>query len=1107
MKSLNILTGVVIVSIFSNTAVANKFEDVTALAGFSGLNSSWGSSWADFDNDGDLDVITISHVQPHTASISQIWLNNGDETFSDVTTEAGYLYQNGDSHGVVSGDFDNDGDQDFYMVKGSKKIFPEHEHDLMMNNGDGTFSNVATTAGVLGIDHRGRGGYAVDFDIDGDLDLFFTSFSRGSGDFGNMLFRNDGDMMFSDVAAEAGIARDDDQNRTASWADYNNDGYPDLLVMYPCTLYTNQRDGTFLDTTEIAGITSHTDCSSSAWADYDNDGFLDLYITSGGDGNSLPTTAGFLYKNNGDGSFSDVTSVSGTENPYDARGVVWGDYDNDGWQDLYIVNDSNSNANRLFKNQKNGTFLDMASSAGAEGYVKDGAGVDATLIDYNNDGALDIFVVNGRASHVGEYLLLKNQGNSNNWLKIKLVGNQSNRDGNMARVEVTTAQGWQMREHNGPSHYMAQDNIPLHFGLGDSPVAVRVKVKWPSGIVQVLENVSAGQSIEIVEQKPLPPAHPPSFVDVSSAAGFYGMNASWAGSWSDFDRDGDLDIYTVGHVPGKTGSVSQLWQNNGDGTFSDRTADKSLRTDFRDAHAILWADLDNDGYTELAIGKGSIRGDFGDELWKNDNGEAFENIAKSAKADFSPIGRGISAVDYDIDGDLDLLSLGFLTQVGVSNRFFRNDGNMLFSDVTSEVGALADGKQNRVAAWADYNADGLPDIIVAPSCTLLRNKRDGSFVNVTGRAGILRTPECASVAWGDYDNDGDLDLYVTSGNSNGPTLTKGFLYQNNGSGGFTDVTELSSASNPYNARGVAWGDYDNDGFLDLYIVNGENEIAPNRLLRNSGDGTFLDVTASAGVAAQVAGGGTDGSFADYNNDGFLDLFVTNGMGDRVGPYVLLENRGNENHWLKVQLEGNKSNRDGIMTKLTVETSSGASLFREHNGQSHYMAQDSTPVHFGLGREKSIARLELTWPNGKQQVLENILVDQTITISEGRSIVSGVPKLQDAPGCYIWHGRDDWQLRCIGDETLRYDFSGTITSNGIFTSVNGVNFEFNDELTWDDNNINFDLHSRLRHDTILFSTTGDTVSIDLFKNGSRQPDSLKIGRHNIMPSSLPVTVTK
>jgi hypothetical protein len=489
-------------ALFAASIGAQPFEDVTDTAGFYGLNSSWCSAWADMDNDGDQDLITLGHVQIYTGSISQLWRNNGDGTFNDVTFEAGYWHENGDAHGVVWSDFDNDGDQDFYVVKGTTKTKPDQErqeHDLMRNNGDGSFTNVALDAGVLGIGHRGRAGYAVDYDLDGDLEIFFTSYDRQIADKGNVLYLNDGDLHFVDVAPQAGISRDEEINRTASWADYNNDGYPDLLIMYPCTLYTNQGNGTFRDSTQAAGISPSYDCSSSAWSDYDNDGLLDVYITSGEDGTVEQTTAGFLYHNNGDGTFSDVTLASGTSNPANARGVVWGDYDNDGLPDLYLVNNTTYNPSRLLRNQGDGTFTDVTTEAGVGGQVENGMAVDATFVDYNNDGALDLFTTNGRANRLGEYLLLKNPGNTNHWLKLEMVGRESNRDGNMARVRVTSARTDQMQEQHGPSHYMCQDSTPLHFGLDQSEVVERLEITWPGGGNQIIQNLASDQDL-MVEQ-------------------------------------------------------------------------------------------------------------------------------------------------------------------------------------------------------------------------------------------------------------------------------------------------------------------------------------------------------------------------------------------------------------------------------------------------------------------------------------------------------------------------------------------------------------------------------------------------------------------------------
>jgi hypothetical protein len=272
------------------------------------------------------------------------------------------------------------------------------------------------------------------------------------------------------------------------------------------------------------------------------------------------------------------------------------------------------------------------------------------------------------------------------------------------------------------------------------------------------------------------------------------------------------------------------------------------------------------------------------------------------------------------------------------------------------------------------------------------------------------------------------------------------------------------------------------------------------------DGTFSDVTTDAGVEVQVEGGGTDASFNDYNNDGFLDLFVTNGFANQVGPYVLLENSGNTNHWLKVWLQGVQSNADGLMSKLHV-TTSGAAIHREHNGQTHYMAQDSSPLHFGLGQVDAVERLEINWPVGRQQSVTNLAVDQTVTLTEGLNIVRGYPETLDKPGCYVYRTQLGWHLSCIGDPSATYDFTGQLTSNGAITSVTPLNFESNDVVQWDGNTITFELHSRWRNDTIRFSTEGDTVSHDILQNGAYQPRSVYIGKQKIMPARLPVVLTE
>jgi FG-GAP-like repeat len=403
--------------------------------------------------------------------------------------------------------------------------------------------------------------------------------------------------------------------------------------------------------------------------------------------------------------------------------------------------------------------------------------------------------------------------------------------------------------------------------------------------------------------------HLPTFIDVSEAAGFLRSNlqSSWAAAWADYDLDGHVDVITLGHNQQDTNSFTQLWHNNGDGTFSDVTAPASMDTR-GDSHGAVWADLDNDGDLDLVIAKGTLKDKSSrnyHELWRNNNDGTFTNIAVPASVTgIGHRGRGVSAVDYNQDGKLDLFIVSERDEPSQGgNLLFQINGAMRFTDTASTAGLAREGEtelfQNRTAAWADFNLDGFPDVFLAQPCALYLNKGNETFVEVSVTSGIGTMPECFSGTWGDYDNDGDLDLYISM-DSDGVV---GILYRNNDDETFTDVTNLSGAINPSSSRSVMWGDYDNDGYLDLYIVNENNQVNANRLFRNNGDRTFTDVTSTSGVGAQVPGGGAGGTFIDYNKDGFLDIFITNGQGNNKGPYVLLKNTTNSNNWIKVKLDG------------------------------------------------------------------------------------------------------------------------------------------------------------------------------------------------------------
>ena len=472
-------------------ADALTFTDVSEAAGIFEYNLSWDSAWGDYDRDGYIDVMTVGHL----GSICQLWHNNGDGTFTDVTTAAGMLTADGDAHSPCWADLDNDGDLDLYIAKGTNKVDkPINYNDLWRNNGDGTFTNIAVSSGVTGIVCPNRGSTAVDYDNDGDLDLFVPSnFKQGLGG-PNLLYRNDRDFQFTDVATTAGIAREGVGNWGAAWTDYDRDGRIDVFITTPAeggvpstALYRNRGDGTFEDVSSDEGIDTSGFSNNGAWGDFDNDGYPDLYVAT--------DSADILYRNNGDGTFTDVTEESGIINTYRALAVDWGDYDNDGYLDLYVVN--SLEPNRLFRNNGNGTFTDVAASVGVTA-KEGGSGSDATFIDYNNDGFPDLFVCNGAGPSSGPYLLFKNNGNLNHWLKIELTGKESNRDGVGARITLTAGRRTQYRQYVG-QHSVAQNHIPVHFGLRKATTVRSIVIEWPSGVRQELDNNPADQTITVIE--------------------------------------------------------------------------------------------------------------------------------------------------------------------------------------------------------------------------------------------------------------------------------------------------------------------------------------------------------------------------------------------------------------------------------------------------------------------------------------------------------------------------------------------------------------------------------------------------------------------------------
>jgi hypothetical protein len=527
------------------------------------------------------------------------------------------------------------------------------------------------------------------------------------------------------------------------------------------------------------------------------------------------------------------------------------------------------------------------------------------------------------------------------------------------------------------------------------------------------------------------------FTDITAQAGINNAAKGACVAFVDYDADGYMDIYVgnTGKVPEPSGKPNLLYRNNGDGTFTDVAAEVGI-ADSRQTPGAAFGDFDNDGDPDLYVAN-----DFGlNALYLNNGGGSFEDVTDAAGVrggvdviggEEVPNGYGVALADENNDGYLDI----YVVNLGGGNILYRNNGDGTFTDISAQAGVQAgNGIQGAgtAAVFSDFNNDGRLDLYAVngyglPSFFYLSNHT--GFDDATNKAGVGELDDGAGAAFGDYDNDGDMDLYVTNAASAEGAPLPNILYRNDGRGIFDDVTKEAGVAGEDYSLGAVFGDLDNDGRLDLYVVNNGG---PNVLYHNNGDGTFTDATSDTGVGDE--GLGSNAALGDMDNDGYLDIYVANtafpdlDMGD---PDVLYRNNGGTNHWLQMQLRGTTSNHIGIGARVKV-SAGDLHQVREVSGGRGY-AQDSPIINVGLGAHTSADIVEVTWPSGIVQTLTNITADQRIIIEEGSS----------AP--VQPHGRDMWAW----GEVRQTDISSSEKMlNPIFFSAAGQNYPnpFNPE-TW------------------------------------------------------------
>ena len=474
------------------------------------IDGGRGSAWGDYDNDGDEDIVAVGTYQAHA-----LYRNNGDGTFTDVAEGAGIADPRG-GWGSLFADYDNDGYLDLYITRGGWS--GAAENTLYHNNGDGTFSDVTHAAGVADPQSSFCAAWA-DYDNDGYLDLYIADGVIGDGA-ANVLYHNNGDGTFTNTAESAGVANTGNSLGTA-WGDYDKDGHIDLHVVnfgQSNVLYRNNGDGTFTDVTPTTGMNIPvTDAFVTFFLDVDNDADLDIFISNSGSfrafiAGQITGTAPHdgdrqvLYRNNGDGTFTDVTRESGLYQAFGAMGANFGDIDSDGYLDIYLATGAPQmgrlERDALFRNNGDGTFTDATFALGL-GNIGKGHGV--TFGDVDTDGDVDIYVPVGGA-FIGDQwhnIFYQNAGAGNNWLTLKLVGVKSNRDGIGAKVTLHVGDSVIYREVSGGCGFGSTNSLSLEIGLKAHPKVDTLEIAWPSGQVDIHRNLSVNQRLVVTEGKGL----------------------------------------------------------------------------------------------------------------------------------------------------------------------------------------------------------------------------------------------------------------------------------------------------------------------------------------------------------------------------------------------------------------------------------------------------------------------------------------------------------------------------------------------------------------------------------------------------------------------------
>ncbi len=497
---------------------------------------------------------------------------------------------------------------------------------------------------------------------------------------------------------------------------------------------------------------------------------------------------------------------------------------------------------------------------------------------------------------------------------------------------------------------------------------------------------------------------------------------------ADFDGDGWTDIYFVSGRDLYNRGISArnaLYHNNGDGTFTDVT-EKAGVPGTGYGLGCVWGDYDNDGYPDLYVSQ------YGKNvLYHNNRDGTFADVTSKAHVDGVDFGTqfhtGATFFDYDKDGRLDLYAGGYVTFGPDAQRYcglgslktscppsayrgspavlYHNNGDGTFTNVTKAARIYQPNGKNLSVLAADYDHDGWPDLFVANDgleLYLYHNNGNGTFTESALSAGVALTEDALKMAamclsLGDFDNDGNPDLYVSDFQH-----MPDHVWHNDGKGSFDEVSRKLGIAEPTKkvlSFGGGFFDYDNDGWLDLFIANGHVyqgvEVAEpgvsykqiNSLFHNDANGRFSETSKLAGESFIQPHLGRGAAFLDYDNDGNVDVVVGN---SGEAPLLMHNRGGSGNSFVSFQLVGTKSNRDAMGARIMI-SAGGVSQMREISGGGSYLSQSELRAHFGLGKAQRVDTVIVEWPSGLRQTFKNVAADAFYRIEEGVSSMQLRPR--------------------------------------------------------------------------------------------------------------------